>query len=66
MKHKLKINVSNRPGGEGVMTLKNVSIREKILHFLFGENRKVTILVPGLSVDEVTIFEEEKGRENDE
>lgn len=66
MKHKLKINVSNRPGDEGVMTLKNVSIRERILHFLFGENRKVTILVPGLSVDEVMIFEEAKGCENDE
>ena len=66
MKHKLKINVSEKPGKEGVITCKTISVRERLLHFLFGEKRKVTILVPGSSVDEVTIYEAEKGyRENE-
>lgn len=66
MKHKLKINVSDKPGSEGVITCKNISIRERLLHFLFGEKRKVTILVPGSSVDEVTIYEAEKGNTENE
>lgn len=61
MKHKLKINVSNKPESESVMTCKNVSIRERLLHFLLGDKQKVTILVPGSNVDEVTIYEAEKG-----
>ena len=66
MKRKLKINVSDKPESESIMTCSNVSIRERLLHLLFGKKHKVTILVPGSSVDEVTIYEPEKGGTDDE
>lgn len=66
MKHKLKINVSDKPGSESIMTCRNVPVRERLLHLLFGAKHRVTILVPGGSVDEVTIYEPERGGTGDE
>ena len=61
MKHKLKISVSKEPQTGGIVTCRNVSIRERLLSFLFGSKRRITVLIPGDSVDEVTICEDEKG-----
>ena len=61
MKHNLKISVSKVPQTRGVVTCRNVNIREKILLLLFGRKQKVTILIPGDSVDEVSICESAKG-----
>lgn len=57
MKHNLTIRVSKRPQTGGVITCRTVTIRERILRFLFGLPCKMTILVPGDSVEEVAICE---------
>ena len=65
MKHNLKISVSKAPKTVGVVTCKTVSLREKVLRFLLGNKQRVTILIPGDNVDEVTICEPERGGEKD-
>ena len=61
MKHKLKISVSKEPQTGGVVTCRSVSIRDRLLRFLFGDERRVTVLVPGDSVSEIAICETGKG-----
>lgn len=53
MKHNLKISVSKVPQTGGVITCRNVTIRERFLRLLFGRKQKVTILIPGDNIDEV-------------
>ncbi len=65
MKHSLKISVSKVPRIPGEITCRTVSLRERFLRFLFGNKQKVTILIPGDNVDEVTISDA-KGGEADE
>lgn len=57
MKHNLKISVSKEPPTNNIVTVRRKSIRERLLTKLFGNSKKVTILVPGDSVDKVTISE---------
>ena len=66
MKHNLKISVSKRPQTSGVVTCRNISIRERFLRFMFGSKQRVTILIPGDSVEEVAIYETMKGGIEDE
>ena len=61
MKHKLKISVSKEPQTGGIVTCRNVTIRERLLRLLFGGKRRVTVLIPGDSVGEIAICETEKG-----
>ena len=61
MKKKLKINVSKSPQTDGIVSCRNMSIREKIFTFLFGTKHKLTVLIPGDSVDEVLISGEKEG-----
>lgn len=61
MKHTLQISVSKRPMTGGIVNFRNVSIRERFLRFLFGEKRKLTIIVPGDSVQELAINEVGEG-----
>jgi len=61
MKHNLKISVSKHPQDDGIVTCRNVSVRERLLRVLFGNKQRVTILVPGDSVDEVAICETKEG-----
>ena len=60
MRHTLKIMVSKeRPNG-GVVACRRVTVREKFLRFLLGSPVKLTVLVPGDTVDEVAITEVRK------
>ena len=61
MKHSLKIRVSKEPATDGIVTCKSVTIRERLLRFLFGDKRRVTVLIPGDSVGEIAITENENG-----
>lgn len=61
MKHKLKISVSKQPQTGGIMTCRNLTVRERLLRFLFGDKRKVTVLIPGDSVGEIAICETKEG-----
>lgn len=61
MKHNLKISVSKMPQTGGIVTCRNVTLRERILRFLLGDKQRVTILIPGDSVEELAICEIRKG-----
>lgn len=57
MRHTLKIKVSKKRANGGVLACRQVTVREKLLRFLLGSPVKLTVLVPGDSVDEVAIKE---------
>lgn len=66
MKHNLRISVSKNPQVGGIVSCRNVSIRERVLCFLLGDKQKLTILVPGDSVQELAISEiKERGEANE-
>ena len=57
MRHTLKITVSKGKTNGGVVACRHVTVRERLLRFLLGSPVKLTVLVPGDSVDEVAISE---------
>lgn len=61
MKHNLNICVSKKPLDGGIVQCRSVSLREKLLTRLFGRKEKVMILVPGTSVEMVSITEVPEG-----
>ena len=62
MKHKMNINVSKEQESNGVLTCKKVKMKKGLFKKLFGDSQKVTIIIPGDSVRNVTISEiKEKG-----
>ena len=66
MKHNLKISVSKHPQYGGIVSCRNVTIREHLLRFLLGDKQKLTILVPGDTVQELAISEIKEGGLNHE
>ena len=58
MGHTLKIGVSKEPPNGGIVSCRRVTMRERMLRFLLGEKRRLTILVPGDSVKSLSITEE--------
>ena len=62
MKHRLRISVSREPPAMTLMRCRKVSVRERFLRWLFGEKRRVTVIIPGDTVETVSIEElTEKG-----
>ena len=61
MRHKLLISVSKKPRTDGIVSFRNITVREKFLRFLFGGKQRITILVPGDSVEAVSINEISEG-----
>lgn len=57
MKHNLKISVSKKPTEDGVVRCQRVTMRERLLRHLFGEKRRVMVIVPGDTVECVSITE---------
>ena len=57
MKHDLKISVSKKPTEDGVVRCTRVALRERLLRYLFGEKRRVMVIVPGDTVESVSITE---------
>ena len=57
MKHNLKISLAQGPESGGIVRCKTVSLRERVLRRLFGDMRRVTIIVPGDSVEELSVCE---------
>lgn len=62
MKHTLNIKVSKDPKNGGIMACRQLTMRERLLRFLMGSPVKLTVIVPGDSVNEVAIFENGRGR----
>ncbi|WP_279002245.1 hypothetical protein [Acidaminococcus fermentans] len=61
MKQRVSISVSAAKGGGHLAAVRSVSVRERILRFLLGRKEKVTIIVPGDSVEELAIREINEG-----
>ena len=61
MKHRLKISVSRERPDIALMRCRKVSVRERFLRRLFGEKRSVTVIVPGDTVETVSIEELPEG-----
>ena len=61
MKHNLKISVSKEPKKNGVVSCRNITVRERLLHFLLGDKQRLTIIVPGDTVSELAIAEIKEG-----
>lgn len=57
MRHNLSIRVSKKPQNGGVVACRTVSIHEKLLTMLLGPKQKVMVLVPGNSVETISITE---------
>ena len=57
MKHNLKISLAQGPESGGIVRCKTVSLRGQVLRRLFGDMRRVTIIVPGDSVEELSVRE---------
>ena len=51
----LKIGVSKKAHNGGIVTCRSVSVRERLLRFLFGNPIRLTVIVPGNRVDSVAI-----------
>ena len=66
MKHKLKISVLKQPQTGGIVTCRNLTVRERLLRFLLGDKRRVTVLIPGDSVGEIAICETKEGGSTNE
>jgi len=61
MKHTLQISVSKEPKNGGIAAVRQVAVREKLLRFLLGNPEKLTVIVPGDSVEELAIKEIPEG-----
>lgn len=53
----LKISVTKTPRTDGMLACRKVTLREKLLLHLFGPPRRLMVLVPGDSVDAISITE---------
>lgn len=61
MRHTLQISVSKKPVNGGAVSVRRVSIRERFMRFLFGDTVRLTVIVPGNSVEELSIKEIAEG-----
>ena len=57
MRHTLNIKVSKDRLNGGLVACRQVTLREKLLRCLFGSPVKLTVIVPGDSVDEVASYD---------
>ena len=64
--HNLKISVSKKPLNGGLVAYRRVTIREKLLRFLFGNPVRLTVIVPGNSVESVSIERIREGGDKSE
>lgn len=61
MRHNLSISVSKELKDGGIVACKCITFREKLLTRLMGSKQKVMVLIPGSTVDTVSITEVKEG-----
>ena len=62
----VSVNITHPNGNRcRVLDVKESTIRERIVSFLFGRKMKMLILTPGNSVNQITINENKGGYAND-
>jgi len=65
MNHSVKIGVSSEtPADGGIVHCVKLDLRERLLRLLFGKRKRLTILIPGDSVQTLSIYKEGRN-END-
>lgn len=57
MSHSLSIAFSQKPKDGGVVSVQNLTVRERLLRLLLENPQKLTIIVPGNTVESVGITE---------
>ena len=57
MQHNLKISIVREQDTGGIVRCKTVSMRERVLRRLFGDTRRITVIVPGGSVKTLSVQE---------
>lgn len=65
MRHNLEVSVIN-PTDDDVVRCKKVNIRERIMRLLFGEMRRMWIVIPGGMIDALSICEVPEGGKSNE
>lgn len=65
MEHTVRISLSNRPADGGIVACRHVSVREKLLRVLFGAKTRLTVIVPGDTVEELAICEMKREARNE-
>lgn len=65
MRHNLEVSVI-KPADDGVVRCKKVSIRERLMRLLFGEMRRMWIIIPGDTIETLNICEVPEGSEDNE
>ncbi|WP_341827348.1 hypothetical protein QEU97_06750 [Trueperella pyogenes] len=55
MRHKIKVRIT--PDSDSVVKVRQVRLRERLARRIFGTSDRYAVLVPGGSVNEVTIIE---------
>lgn len=65
MEHSLKISVSKKPDKNGVASICNMTVRERLLQKIFGNSQKIAIIVPGDTVRELAIKEVQTNGKNE-
>lgn len=60
----LAIKVSKAPRTDGMLACRRVTIREKLLSRLLGPPRRLMVLIPGDSVDGISVTEVTEGGES--
>ena len=57
MKHQLTISISKEPQSDGIVRCRTLTIRDRFLRYLLGEKQKLMVLIPGDSVESLSIKE---------
>lgn len=57
MQHNLEISLGREPDSGGIVRCKTVSMRERVLRCLFGDTRRIMVIVPGGSVRALSVQE---------
>ena len=60
MHHSLRLSLGRQPK-DGVVALRQITARERVMRFLFGKPKRVLVLVPGDTVQELAITDIEEG-----
>lgn len=54
-KHRLRVTLTDQPQLDAAFSVRQVGVRERLIHKNFGAKQQVTVLVPGDQVDSVEI-----------
>lgn len=55
MRHQLTLDLNPEPQREEVARVKRITVRERLARLILGRPKTFTLVVPGDSVDQVTI-----------